>query len=67
MEKTQKKLVLMKNLPSCPKGRIFKEDTNGDFFHSMTDDEFLDKSLKEYKFTKQEVADNRKWFSSIFT
>ncbi len=29
--KEQNKIILMKNLPNCPKGRIFKEDINGDF------------------------------------
>lgn len=63
--KEQKKIVLMKNLPNCPKGRIFKEDINGDFFHSITDDEAIEGKLKLYKFTKEEVANNRKWFSNV--
>ena len=63
--KEQKKIVLMKNLPNCPKGRIFKEDINGDFFHSMTDDEAIEGKLKSYKFTKEEVSNNRKWFSNV--
>jgi hypothetical protein len=61
--KEQKKIVLMKNLPNCPKGRIFKEDINGDFFHSMTDDEAIKGKLKPYKFTKNEVESNPDWFS----
>jgi hypothetical protein len=44
--KEQKKIVLMKNLPNCPKGRVFKEDINGDFYHSMTDDEAIEGKLK---------------------
>jgi hypothetical protein len=63
--KEQKKIVLMKNLPNCPKGRIFKQDINGDFFHSMTDDEAIEGKLKSYKFTKEEIANNRKWFSNV--
>lgn len=63
--KGQKKVVLMKNLPNCPKGRVFKEDINGDFFHSMTDNEAIIGKLKAYKFTKEEVSANRKWFLSI--
>ena len=62
--KEQKKVVLMKNLPNCPKGRIFKEDINGDFFHSITDDEAIEGKLKSYKFKKEEVANNSKWFSN---
>lgn len=63
--KEQKKIVLMKNLPNCPKGRIFKEDINGDYFHSMTDDEVIEGKLKSYKFTKEDVASNPKWFSNV--
>lgn len=63
----QKKVVLLKNLPNCPKGRIFKEDIAGDFFHSMTDKEAIEGKLKSYTFTKEEVKKNiPKWFSNIF-
>ena len=63
--KEQKKIILMKNLPNCPKGRIFKEDINGDFFHSMTNDESIEGKFKSYKFTKEEVINNGKWFLNI--
>ena len=56
------KLILLFNLPSCPAGRIFKQDDNGDFFHSMTTDEAIKGDLENYHFTKQEVANNKGWF-----
>jgi hypothetical protein len=62
----QNKIVLMKNLPNCPKGRIFKEDINGNFNLSMTDNEAIEGKLKPYKFTKKEVINNSKWFSNIY-
>lgn len=41
-----KKLILIKDLPSCPKGRIFKENISGEYYHSMTDQEYIDKKFK---------------------
>jgi hypothetical protein len=60
-----KKLILEKDLPSCPKGRVFKEDINGNFFHSMTDDEYIESDLKFYRFTREEVDKNQDWFSIL--
>jgi hypothetical protein len=57
-------LILQKDLPNCPKGRIFKEDVSGNFFHSMTDEEAIGGNLKSYTFTKEEVADNPEWFGT---
>lgn len=65
MDRKQRKLVLMKNLPGCSIGRIFKEDVNGDFFHSMTDTEAISGNFKIYKFTKEEIANNHGWFEEI--
>lgn len=59
----EKKLILMKSLPNCPKGRIFKEDINGNFFHSMSDEEHVERKFKLYKFTKEEILENSDWFS----
>lgn len=59
----QKQITLLKDLPSCPKGRIFISDINGDYFHSMTDKEYLEGNLKSYKYTKEEMNLNPKWFS----
>lgn len=59
----REKLYLTKDLPGCPKGRMFLENIYGDFFHSMTDDEAIEGKLKAYFFTKQEVLDNPTWFS----
>ena len=58
-------LVLKKSLPGCPKGRIFKETVDGDFFHSMTDKEVIKGKFKLYKFTKKEVKKNKKWFHEL--
>lgn len=49
-------LILLKDLPYCPKGRIFKQDINGNFFHSMTDEEGLSGKFKGYHFTKKDVG-----------
>jgi hypothetical protein len=57
--------VLLKDLPNCPKGRIFKEDINGNFFHSMSDEEGISGGYKSYKFTKEEVENNPNWFDKI--
>ncbi|WP_291726162.1 hypothetical protein [Bernardetia sp.] len=59
------KIILNKDLPNCPKGRVFKQNINGDYFHSMTDKEAIEGSLKMYKFTKEEVKNNPEWFSKI--
>lgn len=61
----EKELVLAIDLPSCPKGRVFKEDIEGNFYHSMTDDEAIEGKLKSYKFTKKEVLDNPQWFREV--
>ena len=58
-------LVLVKSLPNCPKGRLFKEDISGNFFHSMTDKEVIKGKFKLYKFTKKEVKKNKKWFYEL--
>ena len=58
-------LVLAKSLPNCPKGRLFKEDISGNFFHSMTDKEYIKGKLKDYRFTKKEVKKNKKWFYEL--
>tara|TARA_R110002050_G_C8944691_1_gene512878 strand:+ start:1245 stop:1442 length:198 start_codon:yes stop_codon:yes gene_type:complete len=62
---SEKKLKLEKDLPNCPKGRIFKESVDGNFFHSMTIEEYLGGELKNYKFTKDEVEQNKDWFSNV--
>ena len=61
----KRKLKLLKDLPSCPKGRIFKENVNGDYFHSMTDEERIYGNLKGYIFTKEEISENKEWFKAI--
>lgn len=59
------KVLLLKDLPGCPAGRIFKENIKGDFFHSMTDQEVIDGTFKDYFFTKEEICANDDFFSLI--
>lgn len=63
--KHQRKFVLMKDLPGCPKGRIFKEDVAGNYFHSMTDEEAISGELQSYKYSKDAVIGNGMWFKEI--
>lgn len=56
---------LLKNLPDCPKGRIFKEDIYGNFYLSMTDDEAIENKLKHYRFSEKEIINNPLWFKKI--
>jgi hypothetical protein len=63
MIKPEKTYILKKGLPNCPKGRKFIPNINGDYFLSMTDDEYIEGKLKPYKFTKNEVESNPDWFS----
>jgi len=63
MIQNQKIVTLKKDLPNCPKGRKYKSDINGNYFHSMTDEEYIEGKLKTYKFTKEEVQSNPEWFS----
>jgi hypothetical protein len=58
-------LLLLKDLPNCKKGRFFKEDIDGDFFHSMTDEEVMAGELKGYNFTREEVFTNMEYFKVI--
>jgi len=54
--------ILLKDLPNCPKGRSFNQNTDGDYYLSMTDDEAIYSNLKQYHFTKEEVENNSDWF-----
>lgn len=60
---SEKIYILQKDLPNCPKGRKFILNINGDYFLSMSDDEYIEGKLKPYKFTKKEVKSNPEWFS----
>lgn len=60
---SNRKIELKHDLPNCPAGRFFKEDINGDWFHSMTDDEYMLGKYKFYKFTKDEILNNSYWFT----
>lgn len=61
----QKRFMLVKHLPNCPKGRIFNEDIYGNFYLSRTDDEVIQGIPKYYHFTKEEIQNNPHWFIEI--
>jgi hypothetical protein len=48
-------LFLQKDLPFCPKGRMFKEDVSGGYYHSLTDNEAINNNFKNYKFTSNQM------------
>jgi hypothetical protein len=55
--------ILQKDLPNCPKGRIFKPTNDGKhYFLSMTDNEVINGNLHDYKFKADEVENNILWF-----
>lgn len=60
-----KKYKLLKPLPECPIGRIFKEDIGGGYYHSITDEEVIRGKLKMYQFTKEEVEGNPDFFEEL--
>ena len=51
----------IKELPGCPIGRIFKEDVDGDYYHSMSDDEAIGGEFYPYKFPS-DIMENTEWF-----
>ena len=61
----EKTYILQKDLPNCPRGRKFIPNIDGDYFLSMTDEEYIDGKLKRYNFTKNEVELNPDWFLLI--
>ena len=65
MPDAEKTYILQKDLPKCPKGRKFVPNIDGDYFLSMTDEEYIDGKLKRYNFTKNEVELNPDWFLLI--
>jgi hypothetical protein len=60
-----KQYRLLKPLPGCPIGRIFKEDVDGEYYHSMSDDEAISGNYKVYVFTKEEVEGNTDFFEEF--
>jgi hypothetical protein len=55
--------VLKKDLPNCPKGRVFRPTYDGThYFLSMTDNEVMSGRLHDYKFKAGEVENNPDWF-----
>jgi len=55
--------ILKKDLPNCPKGRVFKPTIDGnDYFLSMSDNEAIENKLHSYKFKANVVENNPKWF-----
>lgn len=60
-----KQYRLLKPLPGCPIGRIFKQDLGGNYFHSMTYEEAVGGNLRMYEFTKEEVEGNTDFFEEF--
>jgi hypothetical protein len=60
-----KQYRLLKPLPGCPVGRLFKADENGIYYHIMTEAEALQDGLKMYNFTKDEVDENPDFFEKL--
>jgi hypothetical protein len=60
-----KQYRLLKPLPECPIGRIFKENVGGDYYHSMSDGEAIGGNYKMYVFTKEEVETNSDFFEEF--
>lgn len=55
--------ILQKDLPNCPKGRVFKPTIDGTlYFLSMTNNEVINGNLHDYKFKPDEVENNILWF-----
>lgn len=55
--------ILKKDLPNCPKGRVFRPTYDGtQYFLSMTDNEMINGTLHDYKFKASEVENNPDWF-----
>ncbi len=53
------KVILDKNLPSCPKGEVFRLDINEEFFYN---ENWIDPNIKQYIFTRDEVMNNGEKF-----
>ncbi len=56
---------LLKPLPYCPVGRIFKENTAGHYYLSMTDDEASKDELIDYRFSKYRVESSPVFFEEV--
>jgi hypothetical protein len=57
-----KQYRLLKPLPGCPAGRLFGANTNGIYYHIMTEAEALQDGLKMYHFNAQDIIDNPDFF-----
>lgn len=58
----RKQYILLKDMPGCPAGRIFKEDINGNYYHSMSDEDFMRYSFATYSLHNKFVENNPEWF-----
>jgi hypothetical protein len=58
---------LLKPLPGCPVGRVFKQIGNGEYYHSITDAEALQDGLRMYYFDKNEVEGNPDFFEEMLS
>ncbi len=57
---------LLKPLPLCPVGRLFKETFDGsDYYHYMTDEEGIGQTLIMYRFSKGHVESSPDFFEEV--
>jgi len=61
----RKQFELLKDLPGCPTGRIFKEAVNNSYYNLMTDQEFIDNEYQSYSIMDIFVENNSEWFKEI--
>lgn len=55
--------ILKKDLPNCPKGKVFRPTYDGkDYFLSLTDNEHINGNFPDYKFKADVVENNTDWF-----
>lgn len=55
--------ILKKDLPNCPKGRIFMPTNDGlTYFLHRTDNEVIKGYLPHYSFKSNVVENNKEWF-----
>lgn len=52
----------IKELPGCPIGRIFKQNTDDDYYHFISDDEAISGEFQPYKFSL-DIMENTQWFA----
>lgn len=56
---------LLKDLPNCPKGRIFMQNMGGTWFNRMTDEEHIENKFQRYILDNKTILDNPAWFKKV--